>query len=249
MITERPRWVTAEPNRWPATDRIDETEVALCAIDFQHDFCSPGGLADRCGYDIAAVQAARVSAKTALLAARRAGWTIVHTRVGRPAAMIPDLADSSATPTVGARGPLGRHLIRGEVGHEIVDDLAPEPGEFVIDKIGKGAFHCTELDLILRQRGITHLVLVGITSDVCVHSTFREAHDRGYSCLVVSDATGSYSSEAHAAAITLVATQGGIMGCHAPLNALLACLPTAAEISPSGGFDHRTAPANEENTP
>ena len=204
--------VVAEPTAWPlAPARLDEVAVAALFIDFQHDFCSPGGMADLLGYDLANIEGARRQARRVLDASRALGWTVVHTRVGRPAG------------AAGSRsGPLGRHLVPGEPGHELVDDLAPIAGEIVIDKPGKGAFRDTVLDDELRGRGITHLVFAGVTSDVCVTSTFREAHDLGYSCLVLSDATASYWPDAHAAAMTLVVAQEGLLGRRATTDQLLA---------------------------
>lgn len=216
--------VSAIPGRWPVRGCLDDATVGLCMIDFQHDFCSPGGFADRQGHPIDELQSARKAARPVLMAARRAGWTIVHTRVGRSEAMLEPESEWSMSPVVGARGPLGRHLVRGHAGYEIVEDLAPAPGEVVIDKVGKGAFHATELDLVLRRRGVTHLVFAGVTSDVCVLSTFREAHDRGYECLVLSDATGTYDASVHAAAMELVTTQDGILGSRATVGALLDAL-------------------------
>lgn len=227
--------VSASPHPWPTEHRLDEVEVALCLIDFQHDFLSPGGLADRCGYDLAAVQPARRMAVRVLEGVRAAGWLVVHVRVGRPAELEASMAHvaSSALRQLAEPGSLGRPLVRGEAGHAIVEDLAPRPGELVIDKLGKGAFHGTELDSLLRVRGVTHLVLAGVTSDVCVLSTFRAAHDHGYETLVLSDATGSYWDAAHDAAMTLVTTQGGLMGRTATSDDLLRAMAGKGERSGS----------------
>ncbi len=219
--TGPPLAVAAAPTPWPlAPARLDQVSVAVLFIDFQHDFCSPGGMADLQGYDIAQLHGARREARRVLDAARTLGWTVVHTRVGRPA----------GSPGAGS-GPLGRHLVQGEPGYQLVDDLAPVDGEIVVDKPGKGAFRFTSLDEELRERGITHLVFAGVTSDVCVTSTFREAHDLGYSCLVLSDATASYWPEAHAAAMTLVVAQDGLLGRRATTDQLLAAALPAAALS------------------
>ena len=217
----------AEPRPWPSSSRIDQVVVGLILIDFQHDFCSPGGLADRLGYAISELEPVRASARRVLVAARAAGWSVVHTRVGRPEHLIDPGSEGSEDPIVGSWGPLGRHLVQGSPGYEIVDDLAPAPGEVVVDKLGKGAFHGTELDSTLRAGGVTHLVFAGVTSDVCVLSTFREAHDRGYDSLVLTDATGSYWPESHQAAMHLVTTQGGLLGSRTSVALLLDMMPPA----------------------
>jgi nicotinamidase-related amidase len=170
--------------------------------------------------------------RTALAAARAAGLAVVHTREGH----LPDLSDlppaklrrGSPSLRIGDPGPKGRILIRGEYGHDIVDELAPLPGELVIDKPGKGAFYATSLHDDLRARSITSLVVTGVTTEVCVHTTVREANDRGYECLVLSDCVGSYFPEFQRVGLAMIAAQGGIFGWVAPSAAFLAALPTAA---------------------
>lgn len=218
--------VAAQPRVWPAGS-LGKVAVALLCIDFQHDFCSPGGFADACGFNIDALGPARQGARRALGAARAAGWTVVHTRAGhRPEVSEGLLGPARATsrPRPGDTGPLGRYLVRGERGHDIVPELTPLPAETVIDKPGKGAFYATELDLMLRSRGVTHLVFTGVTSDVCVQSSYREAADRGYDCLWLSDATGSYWPDAHDAAVLLATAQDDLLGSVATTEALLAAL-------------------------
>ncbi|MGY1741359.1 MULTISPECIES: cysteine hydrolase family protein [unclassified Blastococcus] len=223
--------VPARPWPWPAAGGLHTTRAALLCIDFQHDFCSPGGFADAQGFDLAAVAGARAQARRVQAAARAAGWLVVHTRVGSPAdvAVVPRRvgAGRGAGPVPGDRGPRGRYLTRGEPGHDIVPDLAPLPGEPVVDKPGKGAFYATELDPVLRSAGVTRLVFTGVTSDVCVQSTYREAADRGYECLWLSDAIGSYWPEAHDAAVLLAAAQGGLFGTVATTDDLLHALARA----------------------
>lgn len=248
MTTPPSPFVDARPKRWPATSGIPDVGVGVISIDFQHDFCSPGGFADALGFPLEEVRPPMAQAARVLAAARRLGWTVVHTKVGHR----PDLsdraphrlgppprpgADGPPPPAVGDVGPLGRYLIRGEPGYELVPEVAERPGEPVIDKTGKGAFYSTELELILRNRGVTHLVLVGITSDVCVQATYREAHDRGFESLWLSDATGSYWPDAHAAALLLAGTQGGILGTVATTDELLEA---------AGAMDH--TPTTEEVT-
>lgn len=219
--------VAADPYPWPLESSLDEVGIALCLIDFQHDFLSPGGMADRHGYDISVLQPARRRARVVLDGARTAGWTIVHARVGRPAALLPESrSDGAGSEPRGGddAGALGRPLVRGDAGHAIVEDLAPRSDELVVDKLGKGAFHGTELDSLLKVRGVTHLVLAGVTSDVCVMSTFRAAHDHGYQTLVLTDATASYWPKLHEAAMALVTTQDGLLGCTASTDELLICL-------------------------
>jgi biuret amidohydrolase len=166
-----------------------------------------------------------------LAAARGAGMVVVHTREGHR----PDLSDLPPAklrrgnfPTrIGDSGPMGRILVRGEAGHDIIPELAPIPGEPVIDKPGKGAFFATDLEAILRSRGITKLIVSGVTTEVCVHTTVREANDRGFDCLVLSDCTGSYFPQFHAAALAMIKAQGGIFGWVAPSSALLETLAGA----------------------
>jgi biuret amidohydrolase len=216
--------VAAEPYDFA----LAPSTTALVIIDMQRDFLESGGFGDALGNDVGLLRAAIAPTIAVLKAARAAGMMVVHTREGHR----PDLSDLSPAkhrrgnfPTrIGDAGPMGRILIRGEAGHEIIPELAPIPGEPVIDKPGKGAFFATDLEAILRGRGIDRLIVAGVTTEVCVHTTVREANDRGFDCLVLSDCTGSYFPDFHAAALAMIKAQGGIFGWVASSEALLAAL-------------------------
>jgi nicotinamidase-related amidase len=200
----------------PAPISVDPRRLALIIIDMQRDFLEPGGFGEALGNDVS--QLARiVPACAALLAGlRAAGIPIIHTREGHR----PDLSDAPPAKVergvpsmrIGDTGPMGRILIRGEAGHEIVADLSPLPGEPVVDKPGKGAFYQTDLDLMLRNGGIDTLLVCGVTTEVCVHTTIREANDRGYRCIAVADCCASYFPEFHEVGLRMIAAQGGIFG-------------------------------------
>ena len=195
---------------------FDPARAALIVIDMQRDFLEPGGFGEALGNDVSLLAAAIGPCRAALDAARAAGMLVIHTREGHRA----DLSDAppakvqrgAPSRRIGDPGPMGRILVRGEPGHEIVADLAPLPGEPVIDKPGKGAFYATELEPMLRHRGIDSLLIAGVTTEVCVHTTLREANDRGFRCAVLADACASYFPEFHAMALRMVSAQGGIFG-------------------------------------
>jgi nicotinamidase-related amidase len=200
----------------PYDFRFDPATVALVIIDMQRDFVAAGGFGEALGNDVSLLQKAVPATRRVLAAARKAGLYIIHTREGHR----PDLADlwpskkerGRHETTIGDRGPMGRILVRGEYGHEIVDELKPRADEPVVDKPGKGAFYATDLNEILKTRGITQLIVCGVTTEVCVHTTVREANDRGYDCLVLEDCVASYFPEFHAAALKMITAQGGIFG-------------------------------------
>ncbi len=195
---------------------FERTSTALVIIDMQRDFVETGGFGEALGNDVSVLRACIAPCQQVLAAARKIGLLIIHTREGHR----PDLSDcppskiarGRGTMKIGDAGPMGRILVRGERGHGIIDELAPEAGEVVLDKPGKGAFCQTDLELILRNRGIRTLVVCGVTTEVCVNTTVREANDRGFECVVLADCVGSYFPEFQRAALDMIKAQGGIFG-------------------------------------
>jgi biuret amidohydrolase len=192
-------------------------DCALIVIDMQRDFLDPRGYVAQTGVDVSLLRVTIEPVQRLLAGARSLGIRVIHTREGHR----PDLTDltdfkrqrtAGSGAAIGSRGPLGRLLVRGEFGHDIIDEVAPLPGEAVIDKPGFGAFHATDLELLLRANAITRLVLAGVTSDICVHSTLREAVDRGFHCTTVSDACAAGDPQVHAAMLKCIAGEGNILG-------------------------------------
>jgi biuret amidohydrolase len=219
--------VAAEPYPF----ELDPLHAALLIIDMQRDFLEPGGFGAALGNDVSQLRRAIAPTRRLLAAARGAGLCVIHTREGHR----PDLADLPPSKKargrldagIGDPGPMGRILVRGEAGHDIIPELYPAAGEPIVDKPGKGAFYATDLDLLLKCRGIGQLIICGVTTEVCVHTTVREANDRGYDCLVVSDCVGSYFPEFHATGLRMITAQSGIFGWVAPSEAIIAALPQA----------------------
>ena len=223
-------YVDAEPYPWPYNGDLRPDNTTLIIIDMQNDFCSPGGYVERMGYDLSRMRAPIEPIRSVLSAMRTKGYSVLHTREGHR----PDLADLPANKRwrsrqmgagIGDEGPMGRILVRGEKGWDIIPELYPIEGEVIIDKPGKGSFYATDLELVLRRRRIENIVLAGVTTDVCVHTTMRDANDMGFECLLLEDCCAATNQQNQEAAAKMIKMQSGVFGAVASSRAFLEALP------------------------
>ena len=227
--------VQAEPYEF----EFEPATTALMVIDMQRDFVDPGGFGEALGNDVSLLRKAIAPTRRVLSAARATGMLVIHTREGHRG----DLSDLPPSKKrrgklkagIGDPGPMGRILVRGEYGHDIIDELKPIKGEPVVDKPGKGAFYATDLDAMLKNRGVQRLVVCGVTTEVCVNTSVREANDRGYDCLVLEDCVASYFPEFQAMALRMIKAQGGIFGWVSDSKQFLAALPRTTQGKTKGG--------------